>query len=192
MCRSVFRDLSCHIDSARRGMGQRMRHPAAVADHIQPFVYRLEMPVQLHFHIVELHLHAIEKGVVVRRARRDLIQRGLKSPGEADRVGRTNPSSILSGVLLLPRIRSPNRWTRTPPPSILERRAMLSPYPLLSLKGSEKCFSTKSAKFVFSVCFSLSSYPSAFLCPRNCVRLPSRSRSYSHSPQSHKDSCRMS
>lgn len=37
---------------------------------------------------------------------------------------------------------------------MLLKRAMLSPYPFESLNGSEKCFATKSAKFVFSVCLS--------------------------------------
>ena len=78
----------------------------------------------------------------------------LKSPGVAARVGLTRPSSILFSVLRLPLIRSPNLWTITPPPSILESLAILSPYPLLSLNGSEKCFATRSAKLVFSVCFS--------------------------------------
>ena len=30
----------------------------------------------------------------------------------------------------------------TPPPNMLDSLAMLSPYPLLSLNGSEKCFAT--------------------------------------------------
>ena len=34
---------------------------------------------------------------------------------------------------------------------------MLSPYPLLSLKGSEKCLATSRAKLVFSVFFAGSS-----------------------------------
>ena len=56
-------------------MGQGVCHPAAVADHIQPLVYGLKMLVQLYLHIVEFHFYAIEEGIVVRRARRDLIQR---------------------------------------------------------------------------------------------------------------------
>ena len=37
---------------------------------------------------------------------------------------------------------------------MFDNLAILSPYPLLSLKGSEKCLATKRAKLVFSVCIS--------------------------------------
>ena len=47
--------------------------------------------------------------------------------GVAASVGVTKLSSTRLGVERWPRIRSPNRWTMTPPPSILDSRAMLSP-----------------------------------------------------------------
>ena len=75
----------------------------------------------------------------------------LKSPGVAAKVGRTVPSSILLALLLRPLIKSPNLCTITPPPNILDKRAILSPYPLLSLNGAVKCFETNNAKLVFSV-----------------------------------------
>ena len=51
----------------------------------------------------------------------------LRSPGVADRVGVTKLSSMRLGVDRWPRIRSPKRWMMTPPPSMLDSRAMLSP-----------------------------------------------------------------
>lgn len=51
----------------------------------------------------------------------------LRSPGVAASVGVMKPFSMRFGVLRWPRIRSPNRCTITPPPSILLSRAMLSP-----------------------------------------------------------------
>ena len=45
----------------------------------------------------------------------------------ADKVGTVKDSAILFSVLLCPLIKSPNRCTRTPPPSILLSLAMLSP-----------------------------------------------------------------
>ena len=74
-----------------------------------------------------------------------------RSPGTASSVGCVKDLEIRFAVLRWPRIRSPNRCSMTPPPSMFDRRAMLSPYPLLSVKGSVKCFETSSAKFVFSV-----------------------------------------
>ena len=53
--------------------------------------------------------------------------RWLGSPGVALSVGTTNDSAMRLGVERRPRIRSPKRCTITPPPSILLRRAMLSP-----------------------------------------------------------------
>ena len=146
-------------------MGQRVGYPAAVTDNIQSLMSAFQMLIQLHFHIIELHLNAIKQRIVIGRTRRNLIQcinpsrirfgsTRLKSPGVAERVGSTSPSSILFALLLRPLTRSPKRCTMTPPPSILESLAILSPYPLLSLKGSEKCLETSRAKFVFSVCLS--------------------------------------
>ena len=52
-----------------------MSHTASVSDHIQTFVSRLEILVDLHFHIIELYFHAVKQCIVVFRTRRDLIQR---------------------------------------------------------------------------------------------------------------------
>ena len=51
-----------------------MGHAAAVADDEQARVAGLEVLVQLDLHVIELHLHAIEQGVVVGGAGGDLVQ----------------------------------------------------------------------------------------------------------------------
>ena len=51
----------------------------------------------------------------------------LQNQGVAASVGVTRPSSMRLTVLRRPRTRSPKRWTMTPPPSMLDRRAMDSP-----------------------------------------------------------------
>ena len=56
-------------------MGQGVRHAAAVSYDVQPLVLRLQVLVQLNLHIVELHLHTVEQGIVVRGTRCDLVQR---------------------------------------------------------------------------------------------------------------------
>ena len=128
--------VSGYIDTAGGCMGKRMCHTAAVSDNKETFVAGFQILIDLNFHVVEFN---------------------LKSPGVAERVGVTKLSSIRAFVLRLPRIRSPKRCTITPPPSMLESLAMLSPYPLLSWNGSEKCLDTRSAKFVLLVCFAGSS-----------------------------------
>ncbi len=52
-----------------------MGHARAVADDEQSLVAGLEILVNGDLHVVELDLHPVEQGVVVRRARRDLVQR---------------------------------------------------------------------------------------------------------------------
>lgn len=83
-----------------------------------------QLLIYLHLHIIELHLNAIKKGIVIGRTRRNLIQSidlsimpskirfgstRLRSPGVAFKVGVINASSILAGVERRPRIRSPKR-----------------------------------------------------------------------------------
>ena len=52
-----------------------MRNPAAVADHVQTLVPALQLFVHVHFHIIELNFYAVKERVVVRRPRRDFIER---------------------------------------------------------------------------------------------------------------------
>ena len=133
-------DVPGHIHTAGTGMGQGVSDTAAVTDDEQALVGRFQILVQLDLHVVELDLHAVEQGVIIGGAGGDLIQRismmpsrmrlgitRLRSPGVAASVGVTKLSSTRLGVERWPRIRSPNRWTMTPPPSILDSRAMLSP-----------------------------------------------------------------
>ena len=110
----------------------------SVTDHVQTFVHGLQMFIQFYFHIIELDFHTVKQSIIIGCTRAILssvdhldnfIQDSfrstrLKSPGSAS-VGLINPSSILSSVLRLPRIRSPNLCTITPPPSILDSLAML-------------------------------------------------------------------
>ena len=56
-------------------MGQRMGHAGAVADDIQPVVLGHQVLVEVYLHVIELDLHAVEQGVVVRGARGDLVKR---------------------------------------------------------------------------------------------------------------------
>ena len=51
-----------------------MGDAAAVADDEQVFVAGLEIFVQGHLHVIKLHLHAVEQGVVVGGAGGDLVQ----------------------------------------------------------------------------------------------------------------------
>ena len=89
-------------------------------------------------------------GVIVQRFG-DLV-RGRRSTVKRIEEGLVTPTLTATPgdlSLVLPRTRSPNLCTITPPPSILDNLAILSPYPLLSLNGSEKCLETRSAKFVY-------------------------------------------
>ena len=65
----VFQDLSGNINAARGRVRERMRDAAAVADDIKPLVRRLKVLVERDLHVVELHFHAVEQRIVVRRAR---------------------------------------------------------------------------------------------------------------------------
>ncbi len=51
----------------------------------------------------------------------------LRSPAAAFKVGTVKDCGFFLLYFYVPLIRSPKRWTMTPPPSILLRRAMLSP-----------------------------------------------------------------
>ena len=51
-----------------------MGHAAAVPDHIQPFIGCFQVLVNIHFHIVEFHLYAVEKRIVIGRPLGNLIQ----------------------------------------------------------------------------------------------------------------------
>ncbi len=66
--------LPCHIHAARRCMGQRVCHAAAVTDHIQPLVSRLKVLVDIDLHVVELDLHTVQQCIVICRSGRDLVQ----------------------------------------------------------------------------------------------------------------------
>ena len=55
-------------------MGEGVCHTAAVADDVQAGVIGLEIFIQADFHVVEFYFHAVEQGVVVGCARRDLVQ----------------------------------------------------------------------------------------------------------------------
>lgn len=67
-------DAPRHVDAACRCMREGVGDAAAVSDDIEPRVLGLQMLVQRHFHIIELHLDAIEKRVVICRTRRNLIE----------------------------------------------------------------------------------------------------------------------
>jgi len=49
-------------------------HTAAVSDDVEPRMVGLEVVIEPDLHVVELDLHAIEKGVIVGCTRRDLIE----------------------------------------------------------------------------------------------------------------------
>ena len=117
-------------------------HTAAIANDIQPFMPCLKILINRDFHIVELNFHAIKQRICISCTRSDLVQcidhlndtikdslRKDKAQISrcSDNVGTTRLSLIRFSVLLLPRIKSPKRCTITPPPNILERRAILSP-----------------------------------------------------------------
>ena len=85
-------------------------------------------------------------------------------------------------VLLLPRTRSPKRWTITPPPSILESLAILSAVSVAVLRTARKNAWYKQGKVGVSGLFGR--------ILRSCVRLRSRCRLYFHLPRCHMDSCR--
>ena len=72
---AVFQDPAGDVDAARGSVGQGVGHAAAVPDHIEPFVFGLQILVQRHFHVVEFHFHAIEQGIVIGGTLADLIQR---------------------------------------------------------------------------------------------------------------------
>ena len=63
------------MNTAGRGMGQRVGNPAAVADDIQTVKFCLQPLIDLHLHVVELHFHTVQEGIVVGRAGGNLIQR---------------------------------------------------------------------------------------------------------------------
>ena len=65
---------SGHVDTAGGGMGQGVGHAGAVADDVEPLVAAFQIFIQLHLHVVELDLHAIEQGIVIGSARGDFIQ----------------------------------------------------------------------------------------------------------------------
>ena len=90
------------------------------------------------------HLHDVVK-LPLRYHQAQVARRGFEG-----RSGEALFHASLVGCAL-PFSRSPNLWSRTPPPSMFESLAIDSPYSLLSLKGSVKVLDTSRAKLVFSV-----------------------------------------
>ena len=54
-----FCNPSCDMNATGRGVRKRMGHAGTVATDVKAFVIGLQILVQLHFHVVELDLHAI-------------------------------------------------------------------------------------------------------------------------------------
>ena len=73
-CHSLFCDVSCHVDTAGGGVGQRVGDAAAVTDDVQAGVAGFQLFADLHLHVVELDLHAVEQGIVVGGAGGHLVQ----------------------------------------------------------------------------------------------------------------------
>ena len=70
----ILKNMSRHIDTARRGVGQGVRDAGAVADDIQTGALGLEVVVYLDFHVIELDLNAVEQSVVIGGTGCDLVQ----------------------------------------------------------------------------------------------------------------------
>ena len=79
-----------------------MGHAASVADDIQPFMSRLQMFVDRHFHIVEFHFHSIQQRIVIGRPRRDLVK-GI------DHLDNTVQNALRQHQTQIPR-RGRQRW----------------------------------------------------------------------------------
>ena len=61
-CHSLFCDVSCRVDTA------------AVTDDVQAGVAGFQLFADLHLHVAELDLHAVEQGIVVGGAGGHLVQ----------------------------------------------------------------------------------------------------------------------
>ena len=70
----LLRDVSGYKNAAGGSVGQRMGDAAAVADDVQARVAAFQMVVYIHFHVIELDLHAVEQSVIVGGAGRHLVQ----------------------------------------------------------------------------------------------------------------------
>ena len=62
------------MHAAGGGVAQRVGDAGAVADDEEAGAGGLQVLVDLHFHVVELDLHAVEQRVVVGGARGDLVE----------------------------------------------------------------------------------------------------------------------
>ena len=51
-----------------------MRHAASVSDDIKSFVRAFQILVNLHFHVIEFYFYAVKEGIIICRARGDLVQ----------------------------------------------------------------------------------------------------------------------
>ena len=78
------------MNTAGRGVGQRVGDATAVTNDIKTFVAALQMRVDRHFHIVELDFHTVQKGVIVQRFG-DLI-RGQRSTTKRIEESFTTPT----------------------------------------------------------------------------------------------------
>ena len=63
------------MDAAGGSMGQRVGNAAAVTDDVQTGIAGFQLLVDLHFHVVELNLHAIQQGIIIGSAGGNLVQR---------------------------------------------------------------------------------------------------------------------
>ena len=160
---NCLRDLPCHIDTTGRCMGKRMGNTAAVTDDVESIMTGHQVVIHFHLHVVEFYLHSIEKSVIIRRTRCHLIQGINHLDNTVQNPLRENQAQITGSRIegwnrkrfidsLLRASFSADQVSKT-----LLSFAILSPYSLEFLKGSEKCFATRRAKFVLWVCFAGSS-----------------------------------
>ena len=150
-----------------------MSNTAAITNNIKSFMASHQVVVQLHFHIVEfLPLHHTvryhhwpfpvrfcpeHRSFQVIPSNKRFGRTRLRSPAAAFKVGTVKDYADSFFCTSPASDQIPKTLDNHAAPSILLNRAILSPYPFESLKGSEKCFATSNAKFVLFVCFAGSS-----------------------------------
>ena len=78
----VFCDGTGHMDAAGRCMGKGMGNAAAVTDDKQTRIPGLQPVIYGNLHIVELHFHTVEKGIIIGGAGGNLVQ-GIDHLGDA-------------------------------------------------------------------------------------------------------------
>lgn len=67
-------EMARNMYAAGGCVGEGMRDAASVADDIEPFVPGLQLFVHLNLYIVKFYFHTVQKGVIIRRTGRDLVQ----------------------------------------------------------------------------------------------------------------------